>query len=66
MLPLFMRNDTCKTRVRYGILGGTFDPPHLGHLVLAQEAYIQLALDKVWFVPAGQPPHKTGRGNHSG
>jgi nicotinate-nucleotide adenylyltransferase len=47
--------------LRYGILGGTFDPPHLGHLVLAQEAYIQLGLDKVWFVPAGQPPHKTGR-----
>jgi nicotinate-nucleotide adenylyltransferase len=46
--------------LRYGILGGTFDPPHLGHLVLAQEAYIQLNLDKVWFVPASQPPHKTG------
>jgi nicotinate-nucleotide adenylyltransferase len=44
--------------VRYGILGGTFDPPHLGHLVLAQEAYTALSLDKVWFVPAGQPPHK--------
>jgi nicotinate-nucleotide adenylyltransferase len=47
--------------LRYGILGGTFDPPHLGHLVLAQEAYIQLNLDRVWFVPAGQPPHKTGQ-----
>ena len=46
---------------RYGILGGTFDPPHIGHLVLAQEAYIQLALDRVWFVPAGQPPHKMGQ-----
>ncbi len=46
--------------VRYGILGGTFDPPHLGHLVLAQEAYSVLSLDKVWFVPAGQPPHKGG------
>jgi nicotinate-nucleotide adenylyltransferase len=46
--------------VRYGILGGTFDPPHLGHLVLAQEAYTALSLDKVWFVPAGQPPHKMG------
>jgi nicotinate-nucleotide adenylyltransferase len=44
--------------VRYGILGGTFDPPHLGHLVLAQEAYTALSLNKVWFVPAGQPPHK--------
>jgi nicotinate-nucleotide adenylyltransferase len=47
--------------LRYGILGGTFDPPHLGHLILAQEAYIQLNLDKVWFVPAGQPPHKAGQ-----
>lgn len=47
--------------LRYGILGGTFDPPHLGHLVLAQEACIQLGLDKVWFVPAGWPPHKTGQ-----
>jgi nicotinate-nucleotide adenylyltransferase len=47
--------------LRYGILGGTFDPPHLGHLILAQEAYIQLSLDKVWFVPASQPPHKTGQ-----
>ena len=44
--------------VRYGILGGTFDPPHLGHLALAQEAYTQLRLDRVWFVPTGDPPHK--------
>lgn len=46
---------------RYGILGGTFDPPHLGHLVLAQEALIQLELDRVWFVPTGSPPHKPDR-----
>lgn len=46
---------------RYGILGGTFDPPHLGHLVLAQEAYARLELDCVWFVPTGRPPHKTGQ-----
>src|SRR6516162_6617568 len=43
---------------RYGILGGTFDPPHLGHLVLAQEVYARMGLDRVWFVPAGEPPHK--------
>jgi len=45
-------------RTRYGILGGTFDPPHVGHLILAQEAYARLGLEKIWFVPAGTPPHK--------
>jgi len=44
--------------VRIGILGGTFNPPHLGHLICAQEAYLQLGLDRVTFVPAGIPPHK--------
>jgi len=46
--------------VRYGILGGTFDPPHIGHLALAQEAYARLQLDRVWFAPAASPPHKRG------
>lgn len=46
---------------RYGILGGTFDPPHLGHLVLAQEVFARLRLDRVWFVPAASPPHKAGQ-----
>ena len=46
---------------RYGILGGTFDPPHLGHLVLAQEVFARLGLDRVWFVPTGSPPHKVGQ-----
>jgi nicotinate-nucleotide adenylyltransferase len=44
--------------VRIGVLGGTFNPPHLGHLVCAQEAYVQLALDKVMLIPARIPPHK--------
>ena len=44
--------------MRVGILGGTFNPPHLGHLVCAQEAYDQLGLDRVVLMPAGQPPHK--------
>ena len=50
-----------RSSVRYGILGGTFDPPHLGHLALAQEAYVRLELDRVWFTPTGAPPHKVGR-----
>lgn len=41
-----------------GILGGAFNPPHLGHLVLAQEAYVQLGLDAVVWVPIGQAPHR--------
>jgi nicotinate-nucleotide adenylyltransferase len=44
--------------VRLGILGGTFNPPHLGHLVCAQEAHAQLGLDRVVLMPAGEPPHK--------
>jgi nicotinate-nucleotide adenylyltransferase len=48
-------------RPRYGILGGTFDPPHYGHLVLAQEAHVRLGLERVWFVPTGAPPHKPGQ-----
>ena len=43
---------------RLGLLGGTFDPPHIGHLWLAEAARDQLLLDKVLFLPVGQPPHK--------
>lgn len=45
-------------RPRLGIFGGTFDPPHLGHLILAAEAQAQLGLEKVLFVLTPQPPHK--------
>ncbi len=44
--------------MRLGILGGTFNPPHLGHLICAQEAQRELGLDRVLFVPARIPPHK--------
>jgi nicotinate-nucleotide adenylyltransferase len=47
--------------LRLGLLGGTFDPPHLGHLLLAEVARDALHLDQVLFLPAGHPPHKPGR-----
>ena len=43
---------------RIGILGGTFNPPHLGHLICAQEALLALGLDRVVLIPAGSPMHK--------
>ena len=44
--------------MRIGIFGGAFNPPHVGHLVCAQEALVQLELEKVVFVPVGQAPHR--------
>jgi nicotinate-nucleotide adenylyltransferase len=44
--------------LRVGILGGAFNPPHIGHLVCAQEALIQLELDTVVWVPVGEAPHR--------
>ena len=46
--------------MRIGVMGGTFDPPHDGHLALARAAAAQLHLDRVMLVPAAQPPHKPG------
>ena len=43
---------------RLGILGGTFDPPHVGHLIVAQDAWARLELDRLILVPARVPPHK--------
>jgi nicotinate-nucleotide adenylyltransferase len=43
---------------RLGLLGGTFNPPHLAHLVCAQEAFVQLELDRVVWIPVFEPPHK--------
>lgn len=43
---------------RVGIFGGTFDPVHLGHLLLAERCREECGLDQVWFLPAGIPPHK--------
>ena len=46
---------------KIGIMGGTFDPVHNGHLIIAERAYDALKLDKVLFIPAGRPPHKRDR-----
>ena len=46
--------------MRLGILGGTFDPIHFGHLLAGEEARVALRLDRVLFAPAGDPPHKQG------
>lgn len=44
--------------MRIGLLGGTFNPPHLGHLLCAQEAHTELGLERVWLLPVASPPHK--------
>ncbi|WP_158737490.1 nicotinate-nucleotide adenylyltransferase [Alteribacillus sp. YIM 98480] len=46
-------------KTKIGLLGGTFDPPHTAHLIIAQEALTALRLDEVWFIPVHTPPHKT-------
>jgi nicotinate-nucleotide adenylyltransferase len=46
--------------VNIGLFGGTFDPPHTGHLIVAQDAALALGLDRILFVPAARPPHKAG------
>lgn len=48
-------------RGKVGIMGGTFDPVHIGHLILGESAYTQFGLDRVLFMPSGNPPHKQKR-----
>lgn len=45
--------------MKIGIMGGTFDPIHNGHLMLGEHAYKQFSLDQIWFMPNGNPPHKS-------
>ncbi|HNZ02457.1 MAG TPA: nicotinate-nucleotide adenylyltransferase, partial [Anaerolineaceae bacterium] len=47
--------------MRIGLFGGTFDPPHLGHLILASECLHQLSLDRVFWILTPNPPHKHGK-----
>lgn len=47
--------------MKIGLFGGTFDPPHLGHLILAERCREAAALDEVWFLPSFKPPHKLNR-----
>ena len=43
---------------KIGIMGGTFDPIHNGHILIGKQAYEEYQLDEIWFMPSGQPPHK--------
>ena len=52
--------------MRYGIFGGIFDPVHTGHLIMAERAVEELSLDRLIFIPAGNPPHKPDRKGASG
>lgn len=54
-----MARSEVKKNMRIGIMGGTFNPIHYGHLVTAEEALSQFKLDRVIFIPTGHPPHKT-------
>ncbi|MDZ7834237.1 MAG: adenylyltransferase/cytidyltransferase family protein [Alkalibacterium sp.] len=50
-------NETMLRR-KVGILGGTFNPPHCGHLIIAEQVRNQLGLEEILFMPSAQPPHK--------
>ena len=57
-----VRGGKMTVRASIGILGGTFNPIHAGHLILAQTAFETLALDRILFIPCAQPPHKSDTG----
>lgn len=50
-----------KPKEKIGLLGGTFNPPHMGHLVVADQVRNQLGLEEVWFIPTSTPPHQDGK-----
>lgn len=53
-----MNQKKQREKQRIGIMGGTFNPVHTGHLLLAERAYEQMGLDKIWMMPNAVPPHK--------
>jgi len=55
--------QTANKKRKIGLLGGTFDPVHNGHLAVADHVMNTLELDFIWFIPAAHPPHKTGHGD---
>ena len=56
-----MSTPQTMNKEKIGIFGGTFDPPHIGHQILAMEAYAEMNLDALFWVLAPQPPHKQGK-----
>ncbi len=50
-----------KSRPKIAVMGGTFDPIHYGHLVTAEAVMYEYQIDRVLFIPSGQPPHKAGK-----
>ncbi|MDY0324199.1 MAG: nicotinate-nucleotide adenylyltransferase [Candidatus Carbobacillus sp.] len=49
-------------QLKVGLFGGTFDPPHIGHLIAAERVRDELGLDEIWFIPSYRPPHKADQG----
>ncbi len=60
-MEILKTQGTYSDSLKIGIMGGTFDPIHYGHLVTAEAARVEFGLDKVVFVPSGLPPHKKSR-----